>query len=385
MKHFILLFTLLFSFNSINAFDPSKLGEDLLKSIPGNVGDQLKKNIPAIEPQEKTVPQKTEQLQKSTPKVVKWNVEEIKKLQCTNEKLNDVGFVSNKQYLEKIDKTVLIKPGNKEYLPSYIYFDSKSKKAYSMAGEGIEINEIIEDLLPITQVNSNPIKTLNFYFKDINKCFSTDLMYTIGPEVVAFFNKNNKYFFIENPLKILKDDDLIYNTSKDPRVFYLYENSEVWLGNFNKVRQWELGDKGYTNLKDFVYKDFKLAKKPDPTITNLYFSYLKVYKLCVVETEFLEKKDFKEYKDVNNKLINITLNKGDRIVKTDLQEKAKDLAWNKANILIKDDEKHQLAVRTMRGAEKSKGSKQCKKMINDTLAVLKTALPTNDKPIERDF
>ena len=392
MIHFILLFTLLFSFNSINAFDPSKLGEDLLKSIPGNVVDELKKNIPAVEPPQKNIPQKTpqktEKIQKpNLPKVAKWNIEEIKKLKCTNEKLNDVVFVSKKEYLEKIDRSVLFRPKTEKYLAQYIYDDSKSKKSYYTTDGVSEINVDSGDLLPITQANSNPVSTLNFYFKDLNKCFSTDLLLDSGV-VNAWFLKGNKYFFIDPPLKILKDEDIIMNTADDPRVFYLYENSGRWLSNFKEVRPWEVVDTNSKGIKDYVNK---LNKKEKTKLTNLEYIekngycpptmkeclgslywYVHFVNYICVDNEVLSKNDliFSRLKKTVNKLAEVIFLKNDQPKNT--WDKIKDISFNRGyDLLHNDKEMMESAEKTRILHSSGKGDikviNQCHKTINDSM------------------
>ena len=393
MKHFILLFTLLFSFNSINAFDPSKLGEDLLKSIPGNVVDELKKNIPAVEPPQKDIPQKTpqktEKIQKpNLPKVAKWNVEEIKKLKCTNEKLNDVVFVSKKEYLEKIDKTVLMRPEDKDNFLQYVYLDSKAKKGQSIVRGGNKKDEInMEDLLPITQANSNPVSTLNFYFKDLNKCFSSDFLYTMGTTVAAFFRKENKYFFIDNPLKILKDEDRIMNTADDPRVFYLYENSGRWLSNFKELAPWEVVDTNSKGIKDYVNK---LNKKEKTKLTSLEYIekngycpptmkgaclagvywYTHFANYICVDNEILSKNDpiFSRLKKTVNKVAEVMFLQNDQPKNT--WDKIKDISFDRGYDLMLEEnmesaEKTRLYHSSMKGDIRV--INQCHKTINDSM------------------
>ena len=39
----------------------------------------------------------------------------------------------------------------------------------------------------------------------------------------------------------------------------------------------------------------------------------------------------------------------------------------------------------MRGGDKAKGRKGCKNVIQDTVQILKSTLPVDDKPVDRDF
>ena len=251
MKHFILLFTLLFSFNSINAFDPSKLGEDLLKSIPGNVGDQLKNSIPENDVQKKQN-KKVIPSNQNLKAPANLDIQRIKNMKCDNGEINGVKILSRNEIKEKIHNKVLKQ--NIDQKAVYLFKNiEKNSEEYGFFNGKINSNNL----------SSEKNAGVKLYFKDLDKCISSDYYHMTGYGILQiWFEKGNK-LYLNSKLNFTSGKDTIVpkNFETEPEI-HLFESSKKWADNITNGYNWIIADSNSKGLKTYYVKtENESAKK----------------------------------------------------------------------------------------------------------------------------